>query len=110
VGVKIAVGVRVLVGVGVSVFRLDGVLVLVRTAVGLSVGNRVIVAVNVGVGVIVQVAVRVQNGDGVNEGVSSTGSSVVAGSMVAVLVGGAMISVGREIKLPGDDQIAGPLT
>lgn len=107
---KVAEGKRVLVGVGVNVKR--AVSCSVWVLVGVSVTRRVGVRVGVadGEGVIVQVGVSVQVGMVVCEGTTSVAASVVAGSMVAVLVGVAIISAGRRARLPGADQIAGPFT
>lgn len=105
-----SVGVLVRVGVGVRVKRLVGC--NVRLLVGVRVTRRVGVRVGVAVseGIIVQVEVGVQVGTIVCEDGTTMTASVVAGALVAVLVGAAMISAGRGGRLPGADQIAGPPT
>ena len=68
------------------------------------------VEVAFGEGVIVQVGVSVQVGTIVCVGGTAITASVVAGRGVAVLVGVATISTGRDARLPGKDQIAGSST
>lgn len=106
-------GTEVAVRVGVEVNRSVGRGVLVLVLVKMMVGVRVMVGVkvSVGEGVLVQVAVSVRTGIRVIAGSGVLDGSPGTGVLVAVLVLiGAMISPGRVTRLPGADQIAGPLT